>query len=199
MQRKLTSAATLDNLKREARRWLKALREEKPEARERFERAYPKHTGTPVLRDVQYALAREYGFDDWKSLKVAVQETARSRTVAAYEQAARDYVDAYHGDAAALERLNRHYERSYSAADLKAEIWRRDYAYRQRSSRIPQNYFPIEEAQVILAQDAGFGSWDKLMSAVAAGRPAARRRPLRDRYQRPPHRTAPTPLPRRLG
>jgi hypothetical protein len=172
MQRKLTSAATLDNLKREARRWLNALKEQKPEARERFERAYPKHTGTPVLRDVQYALAREYGVDDWKRLKLAVQETATSRTIAAYEQAARDYVDAYNGDAAALERLNRHYQRSYSEADLKAEIWRRDYAYRQRSFRIPQNYFPIEEAQIILAQDAGFGSWEKLMGALATGRPA---------------------------
>ena len=52
MQRKLTSATTLDNLRREARRWLKALRESEPEARERLERAYPKHTGTPVLRDL---------------------------------------------------------------------------------------------------------------------------------------------------
>ena len=172
MQRKLTSAATLDNLKREARRWLNALKEQKTDARERFERAHPKHAGAPVLRDVQYALAREYGFDDWKSLKVAVQETAKSRTIAAYEQAARDYVDAYNGNASALERLNRHYERSFNDADVKAEIWRRDYAYRQRSFRIPQNYFPIEEAQVILAQDAGFGSWEKLMGALAAGRPA---------------------------
>jgi hypothetical protein len=171
MQRKLTSATTLDNLRREARRWLKALREAKPEARQRFERAYPKYTGTPVLRDVQYALAREHGFENWKELRLAVQQAARSRTMVAYEQAARDFADAYGGDAAALERLNRHYGRSFTFADLKAEIWRRDYAYRQRSSRIPVNYFPIEEAQIILAQDAGFGSWAKLMDALASGAP----------------------------
>ena len=46
-----------------------------------------------------------------------------------------------------------------------------DYAYRQRSSRVPENYFPIEEAQIIVAQDAGFGSWQKLMEALAAGAP----------------------------
>ncbi len=171
MQRKLTPASTLDNLKREAKRWLKVLRENEPEARERFARAYPKHTGTAVLRDVQYALAREHGFEDWKELRLAVQQAARSRTSEAYEQAARDFVDAYKGDAAALDRLNLHYSRSFSSADLKAEIWRRDYAYRQRSSRVPENYFPIEEAQVILAQDAGFGSWEKLMDAVAGGAP----------------------------
>ena len=37
MQRELTSATTLDNLRREAKRWLKALRDPNPEARERFD------------------------------------------------------------------------------------------------------------------------------------------------------------------
>jgi len=50
-----------------------------------------------------------------------------------------------------------------------AEIWRRDYAYRQRSSRLPQNHFPIEEAQILIAQDAGYGSWELLMEALASG------------------------------
>jgi len=171
MQRSLTSATTLDNLRREARRWLKALRKDNPQARERFEHAYPKHTATPVLRDVQHALAREHGFDNWKELRLAVQQAAGSRTSELYEQAARNFVDAYKGDAGALERLNRHYGRSFSFDDLKAEIWRRDYAYRQRSFRSPENYFPIEEAQIIIAQDAGFGSWDKLMNSLAAGAP----------------------------
>jgi hypothetical protein len=171
MQRKLTATTTLDNLRREAKRWLKGLREGKPEAQERFRSANPKHTGTPVLRDVQRALAREHGLENWNELKLAVQQAARSRTCEAYEQAARDFVDGYKGDDAALERLNRHYSRSFSIDDLKAEIWRRDYAYRQRSSRIPENYFPIEEARIIIAQDAGFGSWEKLMDALAAGTP----------------------------
>jgi hypothetical protein len=169
MQRKRATNTNLQNLRREAKRWLKALREGEPEAQERFRSAYPKHTGTCVLRDLQYALAREHGFENWKELKLAVQQAARSRTREGYDQAARDFVSAYGGDAAALERLNRHYSRSFSLNDLKAEIWRRDYAYRQRSSRIPENYFPIEEAQIIIAQDAGFGSSEKLMDALATG------------------------------
>lgn len=92
-------------------------------------------------------------------------------TKEAYEQAVRDFVDAFEGDAEALERLNRHYERSFDLAALKAEIWRRDYAYRQRSSRVSRNFLPLEEAQLILAQDAGFGSWEKLMEALATGAP----------------------------
>lgn len=171
MQRKLTSATTLDNLRREAKRWLKALRDDNAEARERFERAYPTHSGTPVLRDVQHALAREHAFENWRELKLALQQAAKSRAIEAYEQAARDFVEAYKDDAAALERLNLHYGRAFSFADLRAEIWRRDYAYRQRSFHGPEIYFPIEEAQIIIAQDAGFGSWEKLMDALASGAP----------------------------
>jgi len=102
----------------------------------------------------------------------AVRKGSGLTSAAAYEQAARDFVDAYKGDTSALDRLNRHYGRSFSFADLKGEIWRRDYAYRQRSSRVPENYFPIEEARIIVAQDAGFGSWEKLMDSLAAGAPA---------------------------
>ena len=61
MQRKLPSTTHLENLKRAAKRWLQALRENDLEAPDRFKRAYPNHSGTPVLRDVQYALAREHG------------------------------------------------------------------------------------------------------------------------------------------
>jgi hypothetical protein len=171
MERKLTPNTTLDNLRRDAKRWLKALRENNAEARAHFERAYPKHTGTPVLRDVHFALAQLYGFENWKDLKLAVQQIAKTRTADSYDQAARDFVDAYKGDARALNRLNLHYSREFTLADLKAEIWRRDYAFRQRAFRTPENYFPIDEAKIIIAQDAGFGSWEKLMEAIVAGEP----------------------------
>ncbi len=86
-----------------------------------------------------------------------------------YEQAAQDFVSAYEGEAAALQRLNAHYRRSFSFDDLKAEIWRRVYAYRQRAFRQSKNYLQLAEAQLILAQDAGFGSWAALMEAAATG------------------------------
>jgi hypothetical protein len=173
MQRKITAEATLDNLRREAKRWLRALRANDAAARERLERLYPKLTGDPVLRDVQHALALEYGLANWKELKLAIQKAAALRTSHAYQQAAEDFVQAYEGDGPALERLNRHYQRSFNPEDLRAEIWRRVYAFRQRSSRVPKNYLQLAEAQLILAQDAGFGSWTALMEAVATGAPPA--------------------------
>ena len=66
MPRQLSSATTLDNLKKDAKRRLKALRVREPAA---------SHT----LREVQLALAREYGFDGWSALKAKVAEIEAAR------------------------------------------------------------------------------------------------------------------------
>ena len=55
---------TLDNLRKTAKRWLKALRDGDAEARARLVRAYPGAPEQPTLRDVQHALARERGHDE---------------------------------------------------------------------------------------------------------------------------------------
>ena len=86
MQRTITAETTLNNLRREAKRWLKALRANDASARERLERLYPKLSGDPVLRDVQHALALEYGLAGWKELKLALQKAAAARTSQAYQQ-----------------------------------------------------------------------------------------------------------------
>ncbi len=67
-----SSASPLDNLKKHAKRWLKALRANDPSARDRLRRAYPDAPRDPVLRDVQHALARERGHQSWPALKSAV-------------------------------------------------------------------------------------------------------------------------------
>jgi hypothetical protein len=67
--------------------------------------------------------------------------------------------------------LNEYYNRSFSFDDVRAEIWRRVYAFRERSSRGPKNFLQLAEAQTMVAQDAGFGGWDALMSAAATGAP----------------------------
>jgi ankyrin repeat protein len=74
MSRPLTSQSTLDNLKKEAKRWLKAVRANDAEARARLTRAWPGAPDAPGLRDVQHALAREYGFAGWSALKAGLEE-----------------------------------------------------------------------------------------------------------------------------
>jgi hypothetical protein len=176
MPRKISPATSLDHIRKEAKRWLHALRSGAEDARTRLERVSRAAGRMPSLRDVQHALAREYGFERWSALKTAIQKNASDRqrgalmTSDAYEQLANAYVVAFNErDAAALDRLNTAYRRTFSFEDLAAEIWRRNYAFRQRSSRVRENDLPLDEARLLVAQNAGFGSWDALMHAIATG------------------------------
>ncbi|HET9219661.1 MAG TPA: ankyrin repeat domain-containing protein [Terriglobia bacterium] len=76
MTRRITPQTSLDNLKKEAKRWLKELRSANAEARSRFENALPKPPVNPGLRDVQRAVAVEYGFAGWTALKHAIEQRA---------------------------------------------------------------------------------------------------------------------------
>ena len=69
MIRRITPKSSLDNLKREAKRWLHALRAGDRQALARLERATPNAPAEPSLRHVQHALAREHGFPGWAALK----------------------------------------------------------------------------------------------------------------------------------
>ncbi len=66
-------ARNLDSLKKEAKRWLNALRTGDRMARTRLERILPSVPADPTLRDVQHALAREHGFPGWLALKQEVE------------------------------------------------------------------------------------------------------------------------------
>jgi ankyrin repeat protein len=78
MVRTLTPKSSLENLKREAKRWLKALRDNDPEALARLKRANPKAPAQPTLRDVQLALAREFGLSGWDELKSQLSSRANA-------------------------------------------------------------------------------------------------------------------------
>jgi len=72
--------STLDNLRKNAKRWLKALRDGDAAARARLVRAHPGAPEQPTLRDVQHALARERGHDSWIALSRAVADRAKPET-----------------------------------------------------------------------------------------------------------------------
>lgn len=177
MTRKLSSDSSLSGLRLEAKRWLKALRANDTAARARFEKAIRVPPTTIALRDVQHALAREYACESWIALKRALDSVTRPVTnpllgVEEYRRAAQGFVHAFEKqDAAALERLNAHYGRAFTFEDLAAEIWRRVYAFRERSGRKEKPQLLLPEAQLLVAQDVGFGSWPALMRAVETGEP----------------------------
>lgn len=180
MPHKATPATSLGSLRKTAKHWLKALRANDADARARYGRAYPTGPADPGLRDVQHALAREYGHESWIELTNAVARPIaphaspawRTLTAAGYERLAADLVLAFDArDDAALQRLNAHYQRAFAFDDLWAEIWRRVYAFRQRAWRSETQHLELEEAQTVIAQDAGFGSWPALTHALATGAP----------------------------
>jgi ankyrin repeat protein len=83
MPRSLTPDLTLDGLKKEAKRWLKAIRANDPAAHARLLQILPAVSSTPALRDVQFALAREFGLDGWSALKRAFDERSAAIGAAA--------------------------------------------------------------------------------------------------------------------
>lgn len=79
MSRQLTPATRVDTLRKDAKRWLKALRAGDAAARARLAAALGSATPDPGLRDVQLALAREYGLPGWTDLKAAAEAMTAER------------------------------------------------------------------------------------------------------------------------
>jgi len=79
MSRALSAKSTLDILKKDAKRWFKAVRNGDATARQRLATVWPEAPAEPALRDIQHALAREYGQDSWIALKAALDDLALDR------------------------------------------------------------------------------------------------------------------------
>ncbi|MGH7622471.1 MAG: ankyrin repeat domain-containing protein, partial [Gemmatimonadaceae bacterium] len=126
MSRRLTPQSTLENLKREAKRWLKALRTNDPAARARLERALPRPSAAPTLRDVQHALAREHEFPGWTELAAQVSAIEQSRGEADALLIASLLAAANRGDAAQVATLlDAHPELVNARAALPGHIGKR--------------------------------------------------------------------------
>lgn len=70
----LTPKASLDSLRKQAKRWKRQIDQGDPDAIARFGAGK-----TSSLRQVQQALARDYGFKSWADLKQELEDRARSR------------------------------------------------------------------------------------------------------------------------
>ena len=62
---------TLDNLKTQAKRWLKDYQAGNPSARQRLQLIYPQAPPVVGLRVIQHAMALERGYESWAALKNA--------------------------------------------------------------------------------------------------------------------------------
>jgi ankyrin repeat protein len=79
MHRTLTPKTSLDTLRKDAKRWLKAIRAGDADAIARLHDSGAKPSAEPGLRDVQQALALECGCENWIALKAAIADLALDR------------------------------------------------------------------------------------------------------------------------
>src|SRR5262245_39691454 len=107
MPRQIGSRTSLKNLKREAKRWLRFLHAQDPQAHARLLALLPTASTSPTLRDVQLALAHEYGFSTWEALRDTL---ARNATLREYEKVVEALSSAYaSGDATAMRTVRDHF------------------------------------------------------------------------------------------
>lgn len=166
MPRQLTPHTSLDNLKREARRWLNDLEAGLQTARERLARTWPGAPDTPTLRDMQRALALEFGLPGWAALREALQARGPAQPTAArrFEESATALLAAYTtGDEAALRRVweDNGHRRSLDATRRYIRV---DLGLPEHDE-VP---ISIEQARSLVARSNGFATWDALLVHVTA-------------------------------
>jgi hypothetical protein len=160
---------SLESLKKEAKRWLAAIRAGDADARARFADARPGVAGEPGLRDVQVALAREHGFDGWTDLKAAAAEpepapaAAGAEALARYETMAEALLEAYR--TGTPEAMERHYRFTWH---------RRAWPGMRRYVQLDLGKLPpsadddvdvditLDDARYLVAREYGFADWPDL-------------------------------------
>lgn len=158
---------SLESLRKEAKRWLSALRRGDSDARARFTHAHPQPSGDPTLRDVQLALAREHGFEGWNALIEAIERPVNARAIAYYERAAAALLEAYR--TGTPEAMEAHY-----ALTWHRRPWRGMRTYVQLDlGKRPVNDgddvpIALDDARYLVAVEHGYRNWDDLRQRVAA-------------------------------
>ena len=165
MPRQITPRTTLENLKREAKRWLKALQANAVDARTRLRRALPDAPAAPTLRDVQHALALEHGLPGWTALK---NRLAADAPIRRYERVADALVTAYHSRDEAAIRIVWEYFGHMRAWDAMRRYVRLDLGKTEQPQNPEDDTITLAEARYLVARAQGFDSWESLAAFAAS-------------------------------
>jgi Leucine Rich repeat len=165
MSRQITPRTTLENLKREAKRWLKALRANVADARARLQRVLPNAPKAPTLREVQHALALEHGLRDWTELK---QRLPQGTPLRYYENVAEALVTAYQTGNDSAMRIVWDYFGHMRAWDAMRRYVRLDLGKTEHPQRNEDDAITLPEAQYLVARTQGFKSWHELADFAAS-------------------------------
>ena len=159
MSGQITPRTTLEHLKREARRWLNALRAGDAAARARLLRVLPNAPASPTLRDVQRAVALEHGFAGWSALKIRLGQDAPMRR---YDTVADALVTAYRtGDIDAMRIVWDHFGHMRTW-DVMRRYVRLGLGKTEQPTAAEEDTLTLEEAQFLVARAQDFESWQAL-------------------------------------
>jgi hypothetical protein len=150
---------TLEHLKREAKRWLKAVQANDRDSIERLRRVLPTLPAPLTLRDVQRALALEHGFPGWTALKNRLASHGPMRR---YDIVAGALVAAYRsGDADAMRIVWDYFghRRTWPATRRYVRL---DLGKTEQPLDSEEDIITLAEAQYLVARAQGFESWEAL-------------------------------------
>jgi ankyrin repeat protein len=171
----------LDNLRKLAKRWLKALRARDRDAESRLRRAHPSAPAAPGLRDVQHALARERGYESWIDLTRSVGPPASAPPdLERFEGMARDLLAAYTtGAEGAITRVlppvlgaDRAVGDIGVPSSLSWQHFRNVVDRRLAWEKLP-GPVDLDAARQLIARQAGFDTWAALVTALSPLPPSA--------------------------
>jgi internalin A len=147
---RLPERPSLEQLRKQAKDRLKTLRAE---------------GGDATLADVQFSLAREYGFQNWAALVHHV-ETVNPPGLRKYERMAEELAAAYaSGDFEAIREFNWTYGTSF--------VWHRDLEAMHRclptwfASEPRSMDLAVADARVLIARKHGYDTWEQLIRGDA--------------------------------
>jgi hypothetical protein len=167
MPRPITPRTSLDNLRHEAKRWLKALRANDADARTRLARVLPLARSVPTLRDVQLALAREFGLPGWAHLK---EQLLQEEPLRRYERVAAALVHAYRmADADAMAIVWDYFGHMRAWPAMKRYV-RLSLGKTEEPSDGEHDDIAAADAQYLVARAQGFDSWESLAAFAALPR-----------------------------
>ncbi|HEX9605916.1 MAG TPA: hypothetical protein VF962_01685 [Gemmatimonadaceae bacterium] len=165
MPRQITPRTTLENLKREAKRWLNALHANVAESRARLQRVLPNASELPTLREVQHALALEHGLPSWTELK---NRLAQDTPMRRYEKVAEALVTAYRTGEGSAMRIVWDYFGHMRAWDAMRRYLRLDLGKTEQPQSPDDDTITLGEAQYLVARMQGFESWQALSDFAAS-------------------------------
>ena len=171
----------LEQQKKQAREFLRAIRSGNGEAVARLRRHHARwataedsEVGIQVsLHDAQFALAREQGFASWPKLKAHAEPASRAGHTRLFEPDMTWIADRVHG------LLRTRYSAGPAALEQIRE-WHPRFAD-QSDEEIRQAAFSVDDARLVYAREHGFDTWGELtarVNALAASPAAANAEPF---------------------